>query len=146
MTPQRRFGFDDPDSLTRDAGLSLVRASSVGVEPFDVSMFARFTSMRALTYTASMRMILGLLRDYEYDDFECIFGYSGILRPDISDVLAFQGVVEANLSKAFVGVATSDARRQALFDLVASEKARFFVVKDKIDSLVKTRFEEVPAI
>ena len=81
MTPQRRFGFDDPDSLTRDAGLSLVRASSVGVEPFDVSMFARFTSMRALTYTASMRMIVGLLRDYEYDDFECIFGYSGILRP-----------------------------------------------------------------
>ena len=95
-------------------------------------MFAGFTSMRALTYTASMRMIVGLLRDYEYDDFECIFGHSGILRPDISDVLAFQGVVEANLSKAFVGVATSDARRQALFDLVASEKARFFVVKDKI--------------
>ena len=132
MTQQRRFGFDDPDSLTRDAGLFLVHARSVGVEPFDASMFAGFTSMRALTYTASMRMIVGLLRDYQYDDFECIFGHSGILRPDISDVLAFQGVVEANLSKAFIGVATSDARRQALFDLVASDKARFFVVKDKI--------------
>ena len=132
MTQQRRLGFDDPDSLTRDAGLSVVRASSQRVEPFDMSMFAGFTSMRALTYTASMRMIVGLLRDHEYDDFECIFGHSGILRPDLSDVLAFQGVVEANLSKTFVAVKTSDDRRQALFDLVADERARFFVVKDKI--------------
>ncbi len=99
MAQQRRLGFDDPDSLTRDAGLSVVRASSDSVEPFDVSMFAGFTSMRALTYTASMRMIVSLLRDHEYDDFECIFGHSGILRPDISDVLAFQGVVEADLIK-----------------------------------------------
>ena len=81
MTQQRRLGFDDPDSLTRDAGLSVVRASSQRVEPFDMSMFAGFTSMRALTYTASMRMIVGLLRDHEYDDFECIFGHSGILSP-----------------------------------------------------------------
>ncbi len=132
MTGQRRLGFDDPDSLTRDAGLSIVRASSERVEPFDVGMFAGFRSMRALTYTASMRMIVGLLRDHEYDDFECIFGHSGILRPDISDVLAFQGVVEADLSRAFVAVKTSDERRQALFDLVANERARFFVVKDKI--------------
>ena len=28
MIHQRRFGLDDPDSLTRDAGLSVVRASS----------------------------------------------------------------------------------------------------------------------
>ena len=132
MTQQRRLGFDDPDSLTRDAGLSVVRASSDGVEPFDVGMFAGFRSMRALTYTVSMRMIIGLLRDHEYDDFECIFGHSGILRPDISDVLAFQGVVEADLSRAFVGVKTSDERRQALYDLVADDRARFFVVKDKI--------------
>ena len=132
MAQQRRLGFDDPDSLTRDAGLSVVRASSESVESFDVSMFAGFTSMRALTYTPSMRMIVSLLKDHEYDEFECIFGHSGILGPDLSDVLAFQGVVQANLSKAFVAVKTSDERRQALFDLVASEKARFFVVKDKI--------------
>ena len=112
--------------------MSVVRANSEGVEPFDLSMFAGFASMRALTYTASMRMIVGLLRDHNYDDFECIFGHSGILRPEIADILAFQGVVEANLSKAFVAVQTSDARRLELFDLVANDKARFFVVKDKI--------------
>ena len=77
-------------------------------------------------------MIVGLLRDYEYDDFECVFGHEGILRPDLSDVLAFQTAVDEQLSKAFVGVQTTDERRQALFDLVASDRARFFVVKDKI--------------
>ena len=132
MTQQHRLGFDDPESLTRDAGLSVVRATSDGVEPFDINMFAGFTSLRALTYTASMRMIVGLLRDYEYDDFECVFGHSGIIAPDLNDVLAFQAVVEVDLRRAFVGVATSDARQQELFDLVASDKARFFVVKDKI--------------
>ena len=132
MTQQRRFGFDDPESLTRDAGLSVVRANSNGVEPFDINMFAGFASFRALTYTASMKMIVGLLRDYEYDDFECIFGHSGIVAPSLEDVLAFQATMEANLRKSFVGVTTSDERQQALFDLVANDKARFFVVKDKI--------------
>ena len=132
MTQQHRLGFDDPDSLTRDAPLSIVRAHSDLVEPFDMNLFTGFASMKALTYTASIRMIVGLLRDYEYDDFECVFGHEGILRPDLSDVLAFQTAVDEQLSKAFVGVQTSDGRRQALFDLVATDKARFFVVKDKI--------------
>ena len=132
MTQQHRLGFDDPDSMTRDAPLSIVRARSSGVEPFGMNLFAGFTSMRALTYTASIRMIVGLLQDFEYDDFECVFGHQGILRPDLSDVLAFQTAVDEQLSKAFVGVETSDERRQALFDLVAADRARFFVVKDKI--------------
>ena len=132
MTQQHRLGFDDPESLTRDAGLSVVRATSDGVEPFDINMFAGFTSLRALTYTASMKMIVGLLRDYAYDDFECVFGHSGIIAPNLGDVLAFQAVVEVDLRRAFVGVTTSDDRQQELFDLVAGDKARFFVVKDKI--------------
>ena len=97
-----------------------------------MNLFTGFTSMKALTYTASIRMIVGLLRDHEYDDFECVFGHEGILRPDLSDVLAFQTAVDEQLSKAFVGVQTSDERRHALFDLVATDRARFFVVKDKI--------------
>ena len=132
MQQQHRLGFDDPDSLTRDAGLSVVKASSSDVEPFDVNLFQGFTSMKALTYTASIRMIVSLLRDYSYEDFECVFGHQGILPSDLSDVLAFQSVVDAELSKAFVGVNTTDERRQALFDSVAAGTVRFFVVKDKI--------------
>ena len=132
MYQQPKLGLDDPESLTRDAGLFIVRARSERVEPFDSNMFAGFTSMRALTYTASIRMIVRLLRDLNFDEFECVFGHEGILRPEISDVLAFQAVVEEQLSKAFVGVETSDEHRRELFDRVADDTARFFVVKDKI--------------
>ena len=118
--------------MTRDAGLSIVRARSERVEPFDANLFSGFTSMRALTYTASIRMIVRLLRDLNFAEFECVFGHEGILRPEISDVLAFQAVVEEQLSKAFVGVETSDEHRRELFDRVADDTARFFVVKDKI--------------
>ena len=40
MTQQHRLGFDDPDSMTRDAPLSIVRARSSGVEPFGMNLFA----------------------------------------------------------------------------------------------------------
>ncbi len=108
------MGFDDPESLTRDSGLSVVHARAERTEPFDINLFAGFKSMKALTYTASIRMIVGLLRDFEYEDFECVFGHQGIVRPDLGDVLAFQTTVDEQLSKAFVGVSTSDERRQAL--------------------------------
>ena len=72
--------------------MSIVRARSERVEPFDLNLFAGFTSMRALTYTASIRMIVCLLRDLHFDEFECVFGHPGFLRPEISDVLAFQAV------------------------------------------------------
>ena len=132
MQQQHRLGFDDPDSLTRDAGRSVVKAISSGVEPYDVNLFAGFTSMKALTYTASIRMIVDLLRDFSYGDFECVFGNQDILPSDVGDVLAFQAVVDEELSKAFVGVKTTDERRQALFDSVAAGTVRFFVVKDRI--------------
>ena len=48
------MGFDDPESLTRDAGLSVVRARAERTEPFDINLFAGFKSMKALTYTASI--------------------------------------------------------------------------------------------
>ena len=129
---QHRLGFDDPDSLTRDSGLSIVRSRCESIERFDKNLFAGFASMKALTYTASIRMIVGLLRDFEYEDFECVFGHEGVLQPDLGDVLGFQAVIDQKLSKAFVAVETSDERRQALFDQVAENTARFFVVKDKI--------------
>ena len=132
MTQQRRLSFDDPDSMTRDGGLSVVRAHAERIEPFDRSLFAGFESMRALTYTPSLPMIVNVLRDFRFANFECIFGHPGILPPGIENILAFQAVLAEQVSRAFVGVSTSDDRQQALFDLVADDTARFFVVKDKI--------------
>ena len=129
MAQQSGFFFDDSDSRTRSEGLEVVYASAEKVERFDMRLFGGFSSTRALTYTSSIPMILGLLRDFDYDDFECVFGHSGILKRDASELLAFQTVVDEKLNKGFVGIKhLSDERRRILYDRVANRAARFFVV------------------
>ena len=89
--------------------------------------------MKALTYSASIPMIMGLLRDYDYDLFECIFGHSGILGREPRQIIQFQQQIDERLSKGFVGIAgVSENRRELLHDRVADGKARFYVVKDAI--------------
>ena len=133
MVRQQGFVFDDPDSRTRNGVLSVVRASADEVMPFDRSLFEGFSSMRALTYTSSIPMILGLLRDYDYESFECVFGHNGILSREAEEILAFQGVVDEKLNKGFVGLkGLSEERREIIYDRVANNKARFYVVKDVI--------------
>ena len=134
MRTQTGFVFDDPDSRTRSKGLDVVHARVEKSERFDRdALFGGFDSMRALTYTPSIPMILSLLRDYDYSDFECIFGHSGILSRDAADLMAFQTVVDEKLNKGFVGIAgISDERRKIVFERALDGKARFFVVKDAI--------------
>ena len=79
-TQQRSLLLDDPDSKTKSPVLSVLYARSEDTGLFDRnSLFGGFSSMRALTYSASIPMIMGLLRDYDYERFECIFGHGGIL-------------------------------------------------------------------
>ena len=134
MRMQTGFVFDDPDSRTRSKGLDVVHARVEKSERFDRdALFGGFDSMRALTYTPSIPMILGLLRDYDYSDFECIFGHSGILSRDAADLMAFQTVVDEKLNKGFVGISgISDERRKVVFERALEGKARFYVVKDAI--------------
>ena len=134
MRTQTGFVFDDPDSRTRREGLDVVYATVKNTDRFDRdSLFGGFDSMRALTYTPSIPMILGLLRDYDYSDFECIFGHSGILSRDAADLMAFQTVVDEKLNKGFVGISgISDERRKFVFERSLEGKARFYVVKDAI--------------
>ena len=131
--PQAGFEFDDPDSRTRSQRLSVVYARTERVALFDMDLFRGFTSLRALTYTSSIPMILGLLRDFDYDDFECIFGHSGVLSRDAADLMAFQKVVDETLSKGFVGITgISEERRRIIYDRTIAKTARFYVVKDAI--------------
>ena len=133
MTLQPNFAFDDPDSRTQSNGLEVVYAHAERVERFDMDLFGGFSSVRTLTYTPSIPMILGLLRDFDYDDFECVFGHNGILTRDAANLLAFQTVVDEKLNKGFVGIAgLSDERRRIIYDRAAKGTARFFVVKDAI--------------
>ena len=130
-----QFGFalDDPDSRTRSPQLQVVYAEALRVETFTMDLFAGFTEMRALTYTSSIPMVLRLLRDYDYDDFECIFGHGGVLSRDAADLLAFQSVVQARLNQGFVGArGISPERREVIYRRAAEGTARFLVVKDAI--------------
>ena len=102
-----------------------------GAEQFNLGLFAGFSSLRALTYTSSIPMVLGLLRDFDYADFECVFGHNGVLSRDAANVLAFQQVVDAKLNQGFVGVkGLSEERRRIIYDRAIAKTARFYVVKD----------------
>ncbi len=133
MSQQGGFTFDDPDSRTRSQTLDVVYARSERVERFDTGLFGGFSSLRALTYTSSIPMILSLLRDFDYADFECVFGHNGILSRDAAAVLAFQLALDQTLSQGFVGLkGLSEERRRLIYDRVATETARFYVVKDAV--------------
>ena len=134
MQSQQNLALNDPHSRTQSEGLDVVYASAGGSERFDRdSLFGGFSSMRALTYTPSIPMILSLLRDYDYEDFECIFGHNGILSRDAADLLGFQAVVDEKLNKGFVGIkGLSEDRKKFIYDRAVDESARFFVVKDTI--------------
>ncbi|MCH8109344.1 MAG: hypothetical protein IIB15_04375 [Chloroflexi bacterium] len=104
MTRQQGFAFDDPDSRTRKGVLNVVYAHADEVKPLDSSLFENFSSMYALTYTSSIPMITSLLRDYDFDEFECVFGHNGILSHEAAQILSFQAVMDEKLSKGFLGL------------------------------------------
>ena len=133
MNTQHGLAFDDPDSRTRSGVLNVVRAHADSVMPFDKGLFEGFSSMKALTYTSSIPMIVGLLKDHDFDDFECVFGHNGILSREAEEILGFQAVVDEKLNNGFVGLeGLTEERRETIYDRVTNGKLRFFVVKDVI--------------
>ena len=95
MDTQQNFAFDDPYSRTQSNALEVVYSCAQRSERFNrESLFGGFSAMRALTYTHSIPMILGLLRDFNYEDFECIFGYGGII---ISGCCGSAGIARRSL-------------------------------------------------
>lgn len=126
------FVFDDPDSRTRKQTLDVVYARSERIDAFNLSLFSGFETFHALTYTPSIPMIVELLRSFDYDAFECIFGHGGIVKHDLATILSFQTAVDAALNKGFVAVRAADERGRLISDLVVQGKVNFYVVKDAI--------------
>ena len=83
MAQQPELLFEDPESITRRDVLNVVHAEAKSVGSFSPSYFSGFDTFRALTYTSSIPMVAGLLRDHDFRDFECVFGHSGILSRDV---------------------------------------------------------------
>ena len=130
MFNQQGFQFDDPDSRTRSGALNVVYAKAERSETFNRDvLFSGFSSMKALTYTSSIPMIVGLLERFDFESFECVFGHERVLSQDAAHILAFQKALSDCLNDGFVAVKDA-ARRQIVYDLAAQGRARFYVVKD----------------
>ena len=133
MAQQQGFAFNDPESIARDGALRVVRARACDIAPFDGSLFEGFDSMYALTYTSSIPMIVGLLRDHDFRTFECVFGHGGVLSREAAEVLAFQAVLDEKLNKGFIGLdGLTTERREVVYNRVADGSVRFYVVKDAV--------------
>ena len=107
--------------------LRVVYAQYQSYEPFSPTIFEGFSSLKVLTYSASIPMVVKMLSLFE--TVECIFGYERILQ-DFSEILAVQKVVCDNLILAFQKL--DDSRKQFILERVHQRQARFFVVKDSI--------------
>lgn len=107
--------------------LRVVYAQYQRVEPFSPAIFEGFTSLRVLTYSASISMIVKMLVLFER--VECVFGYESILQ-DFSQILALQKTVCDNLITAIQQL--DDHRKQFILERVHQGQIRFFVVKGAI--------------
>ncbi len=120
---QTAFGLDD------GAGLRVVDARFLNEQRFNWDLFDGYDSLRVLTYSASISAIVRMLDKYSFTDFECIFGYEGVLR-DFKDILSFQKVVVGDTRAAIMGL--KDDRHAHILQRVHAGQARFHVVRKYI--------------
>ena len=123
MTDQQDLLFQDPESVTRRRVLRVGHARAESVSDFSEDCFANYNIFRALTYTSSIPMIANLLRNHDFDEFECIFGHNGILSREAEDILAFQAVVRDKLEGRILGLkGISEERRELIYNRIAEGK------------------------
>ena len=113
-------------SLDDQSGLRVVDAKFLDEHQFTWELFNGYDSLRVLTYSASVGAIVRMLDKYSFANFECVFGYEGVLR-DIKDVLSFQKVVVGNTRAAIMGL--KDDRHIHILEKVHSGKAHFYVLR-----------------
>lgn len=118
--------LEQPDPEEKD-GLRVVYAQYLRHEPFSDALFDGFSSLRVLTYSASISMLVKMLG--RFDSVECIFGCEHVLG-SFSEVLAAQNFICNNLLTAIHGL--DDVREKFLLDKVQQGKARFFVVRGAV--------------
>jgi hypothetical protein len=120
---QTGLGLDD------GSGLRVVDAKFLDEQKFSWDIFKGYRSLRILTYSASINTIVRMLDKYSFNNFECIFGYQGVLR-DLRDILAFQKVVIGDTRIAIMGL--KDDRHKHVLEQVHSGRAQFYVLRKYI--------------
>ncbi|MEW6579559.1 MAG: phospholipase D family protein [Chloroflexota bacterium] len=122
---QSLFGLEHPD--IEDNKLHVVYAQYQGSEPYSSQLFDGFTSLRVLTYSVSVEMVVRMLNRFE--SVECVFGYEGVL-DHFSTILAWQKTLSENLLTAIKSL--EDERKQFIVEKIRQRQIVFYVVKDSI--------------
>ncbi len=117
---QAGLGLDD------HIGLRVVDAKFLNEQKFNWDLFNEYDNLRVLTYSASVGAIVRMLDKYSFTNFECVFGYEGVLR-DIKDVLSFQKVVVGTTRAAIMGL--KDERHKHILEKVHAGRAHFYVLR-----------------
>ncbi len=117
---QSGFGLDD------GAGLRVVDARVLSDQKFTWDLFSGYAKLRVLTYSASVGTIVRMLDNYAFSEFECLFGYEGVLH-DIKDILAFQKVAVGDARAAIMGL--KDQRHARILSAVHAGQAHFYVLR-----------------
>ena len=120
---QRQLPIDDR------TGLRVVDAKFLGERKFRWDLFSGFSSLRVLTYSASTKAIVRMLDNYDFQSFECVFGFEGTLK-EIRSILAFQKVVVGDTRAAIMGL--KDARHVRILEEVHFGQASFWVLRKSI--------------
>ena len=116
--------FDD------GSGLRVVDAKANGNERFDWGIvFGGYNKLRVITYSASVPALVRVLNDYNYAEFECVFGSEKVLH-GLSDIMAFQKVVTEDTRTAIMGL--GDARMVDILQHISDGTAHFRVMRKSV--------------
>jgi hypothetical protein len=122
---QTPFSSDPHDQAM--PGLRVVYAQYLRHEPFSEALFDGFSSLRVLTYSASIPYLVRML--HRFETVECVFGCEAILQ-DAAALISAQKAICEHLLTVIHGL--NDARKHFLLQKVEQGKARFFVVKGAV--------------
>ena len=126
-SPNSLFPIEQQSLGLKEDHLKVVYAKYIKSEPFAMSLFEGYTSLKVLTYSVSIPMTVKMLNLFE--SVECVFGFEGIIY-DFGTVIAAQKVISEGVLMAVKGL--DDPRREFILGKVAAGLARFYVVKDAI--------------
>jgi len=117
---QRAASSDEPT-------LDVVYSRFQRHEPFTPALFTGFSSLRVLTYSASIPMIVQMLN--QFDSIECVFGYEGAIS-NFASLLGSQRFICDELITAIQGL--EDQRKRTLLEYIHQGKAHFYLVQGAI--------------
>ena len=123
---QRDLGqqtFDD------GGGLRVVSARFVDEQRFAWDLFGGYDTLRVLTYSASVPAIVRMLDDFDFAEFDCVFGCEKTLH-QLKDILAFQKVAIGDTRAAIMEL--KDRRHIEILKKVNAGKAHFRVLRKSI--------------